>query len=181
MTRHIQHIVGKNAHQIRTDEGATLEDVAKVARTYGLTAWGGSRVSDLEHGRVSPTVSTIVALALTLGEIRQSPLTLAELFAYNGTVEVNGLLAIQGPELVSFLAGHTLRAESARGVEYHDEAERRLSRRLDLPPDAVSAASLRMYGRSASDERDRRAGIKASAQKRGRVMRAIQDELKAAL
>jgi len=45
----------------------------------------------------------------------------------------------------------------------------------------VSVASAYLYRATASEERDRRAGADATAQKRGRIAREIQAELRAVL
>lgn len=212
-------VVGENARRIRTEAGATLDDVAVAARGHGLRGWGGGRVSDLEHGRVSPTVPTLVALALALGDIRREPLTLAELVEHQGAVEINGSLAVRGAVLVRFLGGQPVRltkrdvpalaeikaaeiaasmrrftAElppSLRGVSLatavavqnrSGEAEQRIAKALGVSLLTVAAASAHLYrGATASEERDRRAGGDATAQKRGRIARDIRTELKAAL
>lgn len=105
----LAEVVGQNARRIRTDAGATLDDVGRAARAQGLVGWGATRVSDLEHGRVSPTVPTLVAVCIALGEIRRSPLTLAELLAHDGTIAINGGLAIRGAALGRFLDGEPVR------------------------------------------------------------------------
>lgn len=212
-------VIGANARRIRTGAGATLEEVAKSARGYGLKGWGGGRVSDLEHGRVSPTLPTLVALCLALGDIRRSPLTLAELVEHQGAVELTGSLAIRGAALARFLDGQPVKltkrdvpalpdvdmGELAAGVRRladelppsvggvstesviavdrrSGEAEQRLAKKLGVRPLTVAAASAYLYrGATASEERDRRAGPEASAQKRGRIAREISDEIKAVL
>ena len=218
-TAGLAHVIGRNARRIRAEAGATLEDVAQSARGYGLKGWGGGRVSDLEHGRVSPTLPTLVALCLTLGDVRKSPLTLAELVEHQGEVEITSTLAIRSTALMRFLDGQPVKltkrdvpalpdisaAEISAGMRRltenmppslrdvslattiavgnrSGEAEQRLARRLDVSPFTLSAASAYLYnGLTASEERDRRAGPEASAQKRGRISREIQTELKAIL
>lgn len=219
MTEDLAAVVGANARRIRTEAGATLEDVAKAVRRQGLTGWGGGRVSDLEHGRVSPTLPTLVALALTLGEIRREPLTLAELVENQGAVEI-GSFAIRGAALARFLDGQPVElvkrdvpafddvdasAMIATGIrnltkelppklrkvslttaiavrDRSGEAEQRTAKALGVSLFAVAAASAYLYrGATASEERDRRAGGDASAQKRGRIAREIRAELKGVL
>lgn len=215
-------VIGANARRIRTEAGATLEDVAKAARRQGLTGWGGGRVSDLEHGRVSPTIPTLVAVSLALAEVRKSPLTLADLLHHDGPVEITGSLAIRGAALARFLGGEPVRLTKrdvpdlpgldasglAAGLEEwagiadqlpqplcdvsteqvlavdrrSGEAERRIAKWLGVAPLTVAAASAYLYnGSTASEERDRRAGRDASAQKRGRVAREIRTEIRGVL
>lgn len=216
----LAEVVGSNARRIRTEAGATLEDVAKAARGHGLKGWGGGRVSDLEHGRVSPTLPTLVALALALGDIRHEPLTLAELVEHQGAVELTGSLVIRGAALARFLDGQPvklvkrdvpaladvdvtamiavgmrhlakelpprLRDVSAQTVmavrDRSGEAEQRTAKALGVSLTTVAAASAYLYrGRTPSEERDRRAGGDATAQKRGRIAREIRAELKGVL
>jgi len=59
--------------------------------------------------------------------------------------------------------------------------EQRLAKRLDVSMDQLVETSARLWGRSFSDERDRRAGDGANAQKRGQVSRTLQDELRTEL
>jgi len=214
-------VVGINARRIRTEARATLEDVAKAARAQGLTGWGGGRVSDLEHGRVSPTLPTLIAVSLALAEVRKSPLALAELLQHEGAVEVTGSLAIRASALARFVSGEPVRltkrdaphlpgfeatelaaelrewagiadqlparlaevsTEQVLAVQRRSgEAERRIAKGLRVAPLSVAAASAYLYGSTASEERDRRAGDGASAQKRGRIAREIRSEIEAVL
>ncbi|MCH4209869.1 helix-turn-helix domain-containing protein [Bifidobacterium sp.] len=60
-------------------------------------------------------------------------------------------------------------------------AEQRAGKKLDIAPSAVAAWSLALFGRSLDEESERRAGIGASAQKRGRMTREIIAEIANAL
>jgi transcriptional regulator with XRE-family HTH domain len=215
-------VVGANVRRIRSEAGATLEEVAKAARRQGLAGWGGGRVSDLEHGRVSPTLPTLVAVSLALAEVRKSPLTLAELLRHDGPVAITGSLAIRAAALARFVDGEPVRltkrdvpdlpgldaGELAAGLAQwagiaeqlparlaevsteevlsvqgrSGEAERRIANWLGVAPLTIAAASAYLYrGRTASEERDRRAGGGVTAQKRGRIAREIRAEIKAVL
>jgi len=217
----LAELIGCNARRIRTDAGATLDDVAKAARGQGLSGWSVARVSDLERGRVSPTLPTLVAVCLALGDIRHSPMTLGELLAYDGPVAINCSLAVSGGVLGEFLEGEpvqlaprdesglpevdidafadsiqqlatsmdqipvVLAAAGSRmmlGVHSRSgEAEQRMAKALGVDLVTVSVASAYLYRATASEERDRRAGADATAQKRGRFAREIQTELRAVL
>lgn len=217
----LAEVIGRNARDIRTTAGATLDAVGKAAREQGLVSWSGTRVSDFENGRVSPTVPTLVAMCLALGEIRRWPLTLAELLAHDGTVVINGGLAIRGAALGRFLDGEPVRltkrdvpalpdvntaavAEGFRELaakinrlpsrlddvetglalavqRRSGEAEQRIAKALGVDLLAVALASAYLYGSTASEERDRRAGAEATPQKRGRITREIRTELKGVL
>ncbi len=60
-------------------------------------------------------------------------------------------------------------------VDYRAAAE------LGLEPDRAAAAMAKLWGRSFTDERDRRAGPGVTKQKRGRVGLAVKAELREAV
>ena len=72
----LSEVLAVNARQLRG--AATLDDVAKAVRRYG-TSWTPGKVSDLEHGRVSPTLPTLVIVALSLSDVCGRLVTVAEL------------------------------------------------------------------------------------------------------
>ncbi|MEB4208754.1 hypothetical protein [Mycobacterium sp. 94-17] len=61
------------------------------------------------------------------------------------------------------------------------EAERRMAKALGVEPFVVEYAAAYLWGRTVSDERDARVAGDASPQKRGRVTRQLQAELRAVL
>ncbi|ORM38167.1 hypothetical protein [Williamsia sp. 1135] len=61
------------------------------------------------------------------------------------------------------------------------EAEYRVAKSLGISVTRLTAESALLWGESFSVERDRRAGLDANAQQRGRVSRALKSELKAVL
>lgn len=213
----LAEVVGKNTRVLR---GHIPGDrLASAARKHGLK-WGTGRIADLEAGRVSPTVPTLVALALALGDIRGEPINLADLVYTDGFVSVTGDLVLSGEALRGYLSGQPVevrmrdfpggaeqvadltklirevldesKAQLARydlqGVDetvlaailqVSGEAEDRAAKTLGVDPIAVAVASARLWRRSLSDERDRRAGTGGSPQKRGRITRDLYTELEA--
>lgn len=208
-------VVGKNARTLRGDLSG--DRLANAARKHGLN-WGTGRIADLEAGRVSPTLPTLISLALALGDVRGQPVKLADLLHHDGFVTVSGDLVLSGEALTHFVSGwpvHRLlrylpggaekiaslieRVDDSRAqmklsfVDVVDkrlsgdiyqrsgEAEERAARALDIDTYDLAIAAAYLWGRSLSDERDRRAGSSATAQKRGRITRQLYDELKAAL
>lgn len=104
----LAEIVGRNAKRLRGD--ATADQLAKECRFYGLN-WGTGRISDLEHGRVSPTLGTLVALALALQEVRfvrgpdHGPVTLVDLVRCDENIALTKDLSVTEDELAAFLQG----------------------------------------------------------------------------
>lgn len=59
--------------------------------------------------------------------------------------------------------------------------EQRLAQRLGISGDHLATLSSRLWKKTFSEERDRRAGPDANRQKRGQASRALQRELKKAI
>ncbi|MET8318249.1 helix-turn-helix transcriptional regulator [Rhodococcus erythropolis] len=74
----ISEVIGKRAREIRQESGATQEDVAAIARDCGMN-WDSGRVSQIEQGRSSMSVETLIVLAHALGRARNQPVSLWEL------------------------------------------------------------------------------------------------------
>lgn len=207
-------VVGRNARILRGEVPG--DRLASAARNHGLN-WGTGRIADLEAGRVSPTLPTLIAVALALGDVRGAPIALADLLAHDGFVSVTGDLILTGNALVRYVSGDDVQIQMrdypggldevarlreniasvlrplhplaekvdpmlAAGISRRaGEAEERAAKALGVHLHDVIVASAYLWGRTLSDERDRRAGDEASAQKRGRITRQLYDELKAAL
>lgn len=100
-------VMGRNARELRGD--ATLDDVAKVARACGLN-WGTGRVSDLEHGKVSPTLPTLIVLALIFSELLGRPVTLSDLVRGDENIAVAPRISLTSDELRGYLSGDAVTA-----------------------------------------------------------------------
>jgi transcriptional regulator with XRE-family HTH domain len=108
-------VMGRSARELRGD--ATLDDVAKLARACGLN-WGTGRVSDLEHGKVSPTLPMMIALALIFSELRGQPVTLGDLIRGDENASVTTSLSVTSDELRRYLSGAAVTADD----QYRREA-----------------------------------------------------------
>lgn len=197
----VAEVVGANAQDIR---GRTrIDDVAREARQLGLK-WNSGRISDLERGRVSPTLSTLYVLANALSRATGRDVSLADLVRTPGYVRLNDHLVIRGTALVSALSGEAALlddadryldarevAEAIRATTPSEriaftnelratsEAEQKLARALGVSlADLLKTTRQLWDGRSLTEERDRRAGPDANAQKRGRVSRELKAELR---
>ncbi len=96
-------VVGRNARRLRGD--VTADRLARAVRKRGLN-WGTGRISDLEHGRVSPTISTLVVLADALNSVRnERTITLADLVEHDGSIELTATEAVKDVALQRFLRG----------------------------------------------------------------------------
>jgi transcriptional regulator with XRE-family HTH domain len=141
-------VMGRNARELRGD--ATLDDVAKVARACGLN-WGTGRISDLEHGKVSPTLPTMVALALIFSELRGHPVTLGHLVSGDENIAVTSRISVTSEELRGYLSGDAVTTadqyrreasaalQSVVGGDYREHWPARLQ-------SVSKAATMRMLG-----------------------------------
>lgn len=121
-TKPLAEVVGQNARAHRIRHDAKLDDVARVARHYGLK-WSTGRVGDLEGGRMPATLPTLFAVALTLGEVTGEPMSIADLTWFDGWVEVNPGLKVRGDALTRVLRGEPARL-MARDVMEPGEAKK---------------------------------------------------------
>lgn len=117
--------IGRNARRIRGDY--RTDEVAKVARNNGLR-WNPGRVSDLEHGRISPTVPTLFVLAQTLGDVTGERVSIADLVRCDDWVRMNSDLVVSGASVVAAVSGepvNLMTGDVQGGVEEIQEILRR--------------------------------------------------------
>ncbi|MDV3136488.1 helix-turn-helix transcriptional regulator [Mycobacterium sp. 29Ha] len=70
---------------------------------------------------------------------------------------------------------------TARLAHRQGATEERMSKALNIAPSTLAILSADLWRRTFTEERDRRAGEDANAQKRGQVSRAMQEELRTAI
>lgn len=209
MSMTIAEAAGAGARAIRLAAGVTLAEVAKTARFYGLP-WTSGKVGDFESGRVSPTLPTLFAVAATLSDVCERPVSLAALFPGSNVIEVNDSVDVEESRLREALTGAAIQWEArddlAMALDYVDdfhrlpaalrpvnvdiyravardfsETDQRMAAAVGADRIAATAAMAKLWGRTYKAERDSRAGADANAQRKGRVARALKDELGAAL
>jgi hypothetical protein len=105
----LSEVAGRGARAIRLNSGATLEEVAKAARYYGLK-WATNKVGDFEAGRVAARLETLYVVAAALGDVTGRPVTLADLFVGQGPVAINERLTIDIGKVAAALSGSPIEA-----------------------------------------------------------------------
>lgn len=124
MASSIAQVVGANARRLRLDAKVTLDEFAQAARFCGLSAWRTSgRVGDFEAGRVGTSLETLYAVALALQQVTGQPVSLADLFAGDGPVQINDELNVECSALRAAMSGEPVTGET--------DAYRRLSEGMD--------------------------------------------------
>jgi transcriptional regulator with XRE-family HTH domain len=188
----VAQVIGGNARRMRLNAGVTLEQFAQTARLYGLP-WTTGRVGDLEAGRVAPSVPTLYAVALALQHVTGQPVTLADLFAGSGDVQLNDKLTVDVSALADAMTGQPVteggqqtlpnlrRTLAALLAEECRDSDTRLLRSIGVTPERGTAAMAELWGHTFSAERDRRAGPDANAQRKGQVSRQLKTELETLL
>jgi hypothetical protein len=203
----LAEIAGHNARELRLGaepKKVSLNDFALALRPYGLR-WSTGRVGDFEGGRAAANLATLIAVTAALGDILGRPVTLAELFAGKGDVQINPGYDVQLPKLRAVLSGQAVggrtkpRARpqmvsqfSALGQMLETmepdlalqrvaltfrESDARICKSLGVGLDDGAAAMAKLWSKTFTTERDRRAGPDANAQRRGRISRQLKAEL----
>jgi len=204
--------VGGNVRDWRASAGVRQDDIVSAARRWGL-AWTRSAVADLEAGRRRLTAEELVLLPIVLNDSAggaPSP-TLEELVAGKGDVALTERATMSLRQVAKILrSDETLKLEAppattsadmddlvragwreAKAQRSHhlalplDDAEKQAGRRLGVPARRIRTASVALWGRTLSAERDARVTGDGSARSkqalRGHVTRQLMESLAAAL
>jgi transcriptional regulator with XRE-family HTH domain len=83
----VSAVFASNARALRTGAGLRTEEVAKAVTARGLR-WVPSRVSELEMGRIAPTLATLLILSAAFTDLRGEPVVLADWFEGDGFVDL---------------------------------------------------------------------------------------------
>lgn len=197
MTNSLAEVVGRNARDLRRSVDATLEDVAALARGYGLR-WSTGSVGSLESGRtVGVNLENLLAVAATLGDVVGRPVSLADMFAGDGDVALNDELTVPLATVRATLSGEVVSIPApvpvvpiagayfpAVGTVRYSlpvsalcETDLRVCRSLGVEPEVGAAAMARLWKKTFVAKRDELAGSNANPQRRGRISRQLKTEL----
>jgi transcriptional regulator with XRE-family HTH domain len=187
--------VGKELEAFRKAQGLRQDDVARAARQAGLT-WTRSVVVALEAGRRDLTIDEFARLPLLLERlgIAQAVVRLENRGDF-AQLHVAPLFERGQVLTTKWVAPHVERVRRSRqavpGARFLDvevaykaaggDLEHKIGRRLELDPLIVSLVALRVWGRSLSEERDRRIAELAPPGTAPRAMQALRGHLTRAL
>lgn len=195
----LQEVLAENIRKVRLAEGLRQDEVATRARSAGVT-WTSVTVATIESGqravsseellllpivfdrpladfldtdsalvRVSETAAVLATTlrAVVLGEWDKRPTPTRRAIPYIGeALDERVVRALQTFGLQENLLTYFLVAEGRRG-----EAERKAAQSLKADTSDIAAASLAIYGRDLTTERDLRA---AEATQEGQEPRAVR-------
>jgi hypothetical protein len=181
----LQIVIGANMARIRGDAGRTQQDVADVARSFGL-AWDRSVIAAVERGAKPVTVEALAVLPAVLAAIAGHPVTVADLLDSEDLVTLTPAASASARAVGEILAGHSkpdalsiahgdrdsrpavdaVRRRAAdlglpsgdehEWVRLAGEAEARVARRIGEPAGIVVGLSLAAWGRTFREEREAR-------------------------
>ncbi|ULN41597.1 helix-turn-helix transcriptional regulator [Mycolicibacterium crocinum] len=219
VTRPLAEVVGANCKRWRNQIGLTQDKFAEFARMVGLR-WTASAVGDFEAGRSSPSLATVIAVAVALQiafgrtaslnsddefvgvlldiDARSAP-TLADIVGTEvDWIDVNGVLRPPAEDLFKLFRGGVVHGYGGpteeewdgidevaeRGRQFRADlvahagvADKRMARQIGISVSDLMVRSIRLWGRTFSEERDQRAGPDANQQKKGRITREMRAEL----
>lgn len=181
----LERAVGIRVCQLREGVGASRDDLARAAQRAGLYKWDAGRVAHMERGRVSASIPTLIGVASALAEVSGRPIGVSELVPRGGDIQLGEGQVIPAADLRAALAGRAIgprTAETRTNPQLEQgwgKVDDRLVVELGMSPESVRSAVRKLYGRTATEERDARAGVGATAQKRGRVTRGLIVEVRA--
>lgn len=200
-SRSLTEMVGANCRRIRTEIGFTQDQLATYARAHGLK-WNAAKVANFEAGRWEPTLATVLAVGMTLERAlifaqiaapatirgpkvpRDRVITLADLLdGGDGFVALNDDVVLAAADLAGVGRGQPfpLQYYGDKLLQRSGLAEQRLAKTLGISGARLAGVSSQLWGCTFGEERDRRAGVGANQQKKGRISRELRAELEKAI
>lgn len=138
----VAEVVARNVRRLRGTH--TADELAREARGCGLN-WGTGRISELEAGKVSPTLPTLFALAQALRHVSRTPVSLADLLQADGFIKINDELVVKAKKVaasVSEVPVNLLVGDLEGGKERLDAALRWSMAAMAALPDYLGAVPV---------------------------------------
>lgn len=184
-------LLGRRLRERRLELGLRQDDVARrCAYRYGLPLTR-SVIDAIERGTRDLTIPEVAVILAVLG------MSLEDALGGGGVVALSDVVAVRADKLVDQLVGRratwafatrspqtgrlTWRTSLSGYVHEVGDAEQKIGRRLDVTPEVVAEAAHKLWGRSLTDERDRRVGEQASEDATPRTLRALRGHVTRAL
>lgn len=123
----------RNARALRVSANLKADQVARAVTARGLH-WAPSRVSELEMGRIAPSLSTLLVLSAAFSDLRREPVALADWFAGDGDVELTETLQVPLAVVRSSLRGKAASLPTPSFSTTEALLQDYLAQRADLEP-----------------------------------------------
>lgn len=177
-------VVGENVRRLREQRRLTQHETVRLLRSVGLSL-SQSRIAAIERGdRASVDVGVLLLLC------RAFSVAPSELFAGAGAVRLSAGATQSRAGIRQMLTGPDWRQlepedqpKPARTSNAAVEADRTLADRLDVPTEVVARIATELWGRSLTEERDRRVDALGEMEPnerqahRGHVTRELAQEI----
>lgn len=194
-------VVAANTKRLRAS--TTMAAVSDAARQYGAR-WNSGSIAKIEAASTRLTVETLLLLSLALTDATSSEVTISDLLDAAGELlDITPTSRCTDAQLLDFLSGRAPSVRRHFTVPDHTpdlnetplppsllaegwplgrpakvtEPEQRLAASMSLSDLAFDAWSQHLWHSTFTEERDRRAGRAANAQRKGRVTRSMKNEL----
>lgn len=160
-----------------------MDEVAQIVRKKLGLRWSSGNVSTIEAGASSVTITNLLILSHALGELTGRPVTLLDLLDFEGEVKT-GIrnAAMLDADFKTWFQHGNPHFKFSTEAPYQTEAnstpaEDRAAKSLGMPVSSFRFWARRLWGQSFEDKRDELAGEAASPQKKGRISRALKDQI----
>lgn len=108
----IESAVAAKVRQVRQDHSLTRDAVATTARKYGVT-WSTGSVGNLEAGKMSMTLSTMLILAQALRDLTGAPFALADLIGDADPLQLTPSMTVPSRKVRAAMSGESVSIDSA--------------------------------------------------------------------
>ena len=163
--RALRQVIGARVKHLREQAGGRQEDIARVARSFGL-AWPRQKVDELERGKKAISVEELVLLPFVLSHALDRTVSMADLFDADDRIALSAQTDIPARDVLAELCGekpagtfvHLTHLPSFDAVEVIARAFARPLRRLEaLGLGGMSSRDLLAIERSAGEPEARAA------------------------
>jgi transcriptional regulator with XRE-family HTH domain len=163
--RALRQVIGARVKHLREQAGGRQEDIARVARSFGL-AWPRQKVDQLERGKKAISVEELVLLPFVLSHALDRTVSTADLFDADDQITLSAQTDIPARDVLAELCGakpagtfiHLTHLPSFNAVEVIARSFARPLRRLEaLGLGETSMRDLLTVERSAGEPEARAA------------------------
>ena len=102
--RALRQVIGARVKHVREQAGGRQEDIARVARSFGLE-WPRQKVDELERGKKAISVEELVLLPFVLSHALDRTVSTADLFDADDQITLSAQTDIPARDVLAELCG----------------------------------------------------------------------------